>query len=364
MTPGGSARSATRAAEAKGVEHPANPTQRVGNSLVVGHPELEPGRTHGLEIAARFSSVLTSTMSGWSATTSARRGGSWCRRPGRAQAGGMGAPVGHADQQLRRGGADASVSEGTRLTTRRTRGEGLIVVPVRVVVPRFVALATFSSARDASSCVSYGPSRSGGLHPSGPSTALCFRHQPPLVMWSAPSLCLCAHPGSAIRGGTLILHQRRIRCTVREKLHSTCAPENRRNSDRRRDLRATPVPAWIVRPEYVGKPRPRPHTGGDVQTPEIDREDARGQPNRRAGAAGRRGGHRPRRHHRRGRPSRARVPLRPWRVPVDPRLQGLPEVTLYVCQRGHLPRDPGLAAPGGRRHLQHRHHRVHRWRAR
>ncbi|HYO31760.1 MAG TPA: type I methionyl aminopeptidase [Nocardioidaceae bacterium] len=30
-----------------------------------------------------------------------------------------------------------------------------------------------------------------------------------------------------------------------------------------------PVPASIARPEYVGQPRPRPYTGGDVQTSEV-----------------------------------------------------------------------------------------------
>src|SRR5262245_32985068 len=29
------------------------------------------------------------------------------------------------------------------------------------------------------------------------------------------------------------------------------------------------VPASIERPEYVGKPQPAPHTGGDVMSPEI-----------------------------------------------------------------------------------------------
>jgi methionyl aminopeptidase len=30
-----------------------------------------------------------------------------------------------------------------------------------------------------------------------------------------------------------------------------------------------PVPASIARPEYVGRRAPRPHTGGDVQPPEV-----------------------------------------------------------------------------------------------
>jgi methionyl aminopeptidase len=30
-----------------------------------------------------------------------------------------------------------------------------------------------------------------------------------------------------------------------------------------------PVPAWIERPEYVGRPAPRPHRGGDVQPPDV-----------------------------------------------------------------------------------------------
>ncbi|MDX6316627.1 MAG: methionyl aminopeptidase, partial [Nocardioidaceae bacterium] len=29
------------------------------------------------------------------------------------------------------------------------------------------------------------------------------------------------------------------------------------------------VPAWIERPEYVGRPAPRPHSGGDVQPPDV-----------------------------------------------------------------------------------------------
>ena len=74
--------------------------------------------------------------------------------------------------------------------------------------------------------------------------------------------------------------------------------------------------------------------------------------------------HRARRHHRRGRPGRARVPLRPRRLPVDPRLQGLPQVAVHLGQRVHLPRHPRRPRARGRRHRQHRHHRLHRRRAR
>ena len=95
-----------------------------------------------------------------------------------------------------------------------------------------------------------------------------------------------------------------------------------------------------------------------------DREDAGRRPHR-GGRAGRGGqGRRTRRHDRRTRPHRPRVHDRPRRLPVDARLQGLPEVLLHVAQRDHLPRHPRLDRRRGRRHRQHRRHRLHRRRAR
>ena len=67
---------------------------------------------------------------------------------------------------------------------------------------------------------------------------------------------------------------------------------------------------------------------------------------------------------RRAGPDRPRVPLRPRRLPLDARLQGLPEVAVHERQRGDLPRHPRQPRGRGRRHRQHRHHRLPRRRAR
>ena len=56
--------------------------------------------------------------------------------------------------------------------------------------------------------------------------------------------------------------------------------------------------------------------------------------------------------------------VRPRRLPVDARLQGLPQVAVHIGQRGRLPRHPGQHRAPGRRHREHRHHGVHRRRAR
>ena len=75
-------------------------------------------------------------------------------------------------------------------------------------------------------------------------------------------------------------------------------------------------------------------------------------------------GDRARRHDRRARRRRPRVHARPRRLPVPPRLQGLPEVGVHERQRGHLPRHPRRPSARGRRHRQHRRHGLHRRRAR
>jgi methionyl aminopeptidase len=101
-----------------------------------------------------------------------------------------------------------------------------------------------------------------------------------------------------------------------------------------------PVPDSIPRPEYVDEPAPAPFTGSEVKDAEtIERMRVAGRLARRR-ATGRRA-RRARRHHRRAGPDRPRVPLRPRRLPVDPRLQGLPEVAVLERQRGRLPRHPG-----------------------
>ena len=124
-------------------------------------------------------------------------------------------------------------------------------------------------------------------------------------------------------------------------------------------------PRDIERPEYVGQAAPRRRYTGpevkDAETIERMRVAGRiaaqalaevGQP-RRAGC-----------HDRRARPGRPRVPVRPRRLPVDARLQGLPQVAVHLGQRGDLPRHPGHDRPERRRHRQRRHHGVHRRRAR
>ena len=125
-----------------------------------------------------------------------------------------------------------------------------------------------------------------------------------------------------------------------------------------------PVPDSIPRPEYVDRPAPAPFTGSEVkdaETIEKIRVACRlaAQARELVGAA-----RRARRHHRRARPDRSRVPLRPRRLPVDPGLQGLPEEPVLERQRGGLPRHPRRAGDRGRRHRQHRHHRLPRRRAR
>ena len=120
-----------------------------------------------------------------------------------------------------------------------------------------------------------------------------------------------------------------------------------------------PVPASIERPHYVDVPNPR--EDGDVRV-----KDAETIEKMRIAGAHRRHGHgrgvegdRARRHHRRARRRRPRVHARPRRLPVPPRLQGLPQVGLHERQRGHLPRHPGRPSPRGRRHRQHRRHGLH-----
>ena len=125
-----------------------------------------------------------------------------------------------------------------------------------------------------------------------------------------------------------------------------------------------PVPDSIPRPEYVDQPAPAPFTGSEVkdaETIERIRVACRlaAQARELVGSA-----RRARRHHRRARPGRPRVPLRPRRLPLDPRLQGLPEVAVLERQRGRLPRHPRRPGDRGRRHRQHRHHRLPRRRAR
>ena len=119
-------------------------------------------------------------------------------------------------------------------------------------------------------------------------------------------------------------------------------------------------PAPGIRVEADGARRPRT-VGADAGD---HREDAGRRPDRgRRAGRGRQGG-RARGDHRRARPHRARVHVRPRRLPVDAGLQGLSEVLLHLAERGHLPRHPGLDGDRGRRHRQHRRHRLHRRRAR
>ena len=89
------------------------------------------------------------------------------------------------------------------------------------------------------------------------------------------------------------------------------------------------VPASIARPEYVGKKRPTPWTGSHVQTPEtIEKMRVAG---RLAAQATQLAGE----HCKPGVTTdeidrdRARVPVRPRRLPVDAGLQGLSEVLLH-----------------------------------
>ena len=86
--------------------------------------------------------------------------------------------------------------------------------------------------------------------------------------------------------------------------------------------------------------RRAPYTGPEVKDADtIERMRVAG---RLAAQAHARGGptHRAGCHDRRARPHRPRVPLRPRRLPLDPGLQGLPEVPVHLDQRGHLSRHP------------------------
>ena len=78
-----------------------------------------------------------------------------------------------------------------------------------------------------------------------------------------------------------------------------------------------------------------------VKDADDDRADAGGRADR-GGRAGRgRSARAPGCDHRRAGRDRARVRDRPGRLPLDPRLQGVPQVALHVGERGHLPRHPG-----------------------
>ena len=84
-----------------------------------------------------------------------------------------------------------------------------------------------------------------------------------------------------------------------------------------------PVPVAIPRPEYVGRPAPRPYSGGDVYTPE-EVERVRRRAHRRAGRRGRRRRDPPGRDDRRARRDRPRVPRRPRRYPSTLGYRGFP----------------------------------------
>ena len=86
-----------------------------------------------------------------------------------------------------------------------------------------------------------------------------------------------------------------------------------------------PVPDSIARPEYVDRPAPAPFTGNEVKDADtIERIRAAcrlaAQARDLVGAA-----RRPGRHHRRARPRRARVPLRPRRLPSTLGYKGFPK---------------------------------------
>ena len=119
------------------------------------------------------------------------------------------------------------------------------------------------------------------------------------------------------------------------------------------------VPAHIARPEYVGRRAPR---GGerDIKDDGDHRGDARRRAARRPGAGRGRQARRAGRDHRRAGPGRARVPVRPRRLPEHARLPRLPEVAVHVPERGHLPRHTGRHGDLRRRHRQCRHHRFYR----
>ena len=92
-----------------------------------------------------------------------------------------------------------------------------------------------------------------------------------------------------------------------------------------------PSPPTSRGPEYVDRPAPARFTGSEVKDAEtIERMRVAG----RLAAQARElvGSHvAPGRHHRRARPDRPRVPLRPRRLPVDAGLQGLPQVAVHVA---------------------------------
>ena len=128
---------------------------------------------------------------------------------------------------------------------------------------------------------------------------------------------------------------RRCRCPGRSRLRST-------RGSRRAKEGSEP---WVQTPEMIEKMRVAGRLAARALA-EAGKAVAPGCDHRRAG------------------PHRPRVHDRPRRLPVDARLQGLPEVVLHVAQRDDLPRHPGLDGDRGRRHRQHRRHRLHRRRAR
>ena len=132
----------------------------------------------------------------------------------------------------------------------------------------------------------------------------------------------------------------------------------------RRSRRVAPSPPPSPAPSTSTGRRPRRSTGSEVKDAEtIERMRVAG----RLAAQARElvGSHvAPGRHHRRARPDRPRVPLRPRRLPLDARLPRLPQVAVLERQRGDLPRHPRRPGRRGRRHRQHRHHRLPRRRAR
>ena len=124
-----------------------------------------------------------------------------------------------------------------------------------------------------------------------------------------------------------------------------------------------PVPASIKAPEYVGRRYPKLGEPDVKDAGTIERMRVAGKLAA-AGTGGGRPGRRPRGHHRRTGPGRARVPRQPRRLPEHAGLPGLPEVAVHLAERGDLPRHPGRHGDRGRRHRERGHHRVHRRRAR